>query len=205
MRYTGPKNRIARRDAMDLGLKTLGSKSHARLLKKISLLPGQHPTRGRRKVSEHGLQLREKQKLRFMFGVTEKQMKRYFNAASKKKGNTAFYFAQSLEKRLDNSIYRLGFAPTRAAARQLVTHGHIIINDKSVTIPSFETKTGMILAIHEKSMKMPIVEKTLANKDTLVPGWLERKAAVGKILDNPSDEEIKKQVNMRLVVEFYSR
>lgn len=206
MRYTGPKNRIARRDATDLGLKTLGSKSHARLLKKLNALPGQHATRGRRKVSEYGLQLREKQKLRFMFGVTEKQMKKYFKQASQKKGNTAFYLSQSLEKRLDNVIYRLGFVPTRAAARQLVTHGHIKVNDAEVSTPSFEVRPGNIIGfVNEKSTKIPAVESSLTNKDQLIPKWFERQAATGKILTDPTDEEIRKQVNLRLVVEFYSR
>src|SRR3989338_1026851 len=134
MRYTGPRNRISRREGMDLGLKTPGSKSHASLLKKMNVLPGQHGTRGRRKVSEYGKQVREKQKLRYMFGITEKQLKNYFQKAVKKTGNTGEYLSQYLEQRLDNVVYRLGFAPTRSAARQLVSHRHVRINDKILSI-----------------------------------------------------------------------
>src|SRR5437016_5710209 len=130
MRSLESKNKTARREGMDLGLKTSGSKSHASLLKRINVLPGQHGARGRRKVSEHGKQLREKQKLRFIFGITEKQLKKYFTLAKKKKGNTALFLSLYLEKRLDNVVYRLGFAPTRASARQLITHGHMRVNAK---------------------------------------------------------------------------
>lgn len=206
MRYTGPKNRIARREATDLGLKTPGSKSHARLLKKLNVLPGQHGTRGRRKVSERGFQLREKQKLRAIFGITEKQLKNYFHKAVVKKGNTALFMAQLLEKRLDNIVYRLGFAPTRAAARQLVSHGHINVNSKKVTIPSYQTNTtDTITFVKEKTTKIPYVEKSLANKDILISPWLEKQATVGKLITLPTAEEINKQVNLRLVIEFYSR
>src|SRR3989338_7083548 len=129
MRYTGPRNRIARREGIDLGFKTLGSKTHERLLKKLSVPPGQHGTRRRRKLSDRARQLREKQKLRFLFQISEKQLKKYFNEASFKKGNTAIYLAKFLEKKLDNIIYRSGISPTRASARQLVVHGHIKVNN----------------------------------------------------------------------------
>ncbi len=206
MRYTGPKNRIARREGMDLGLKTPGSKSHARLLKKINLIPGQHGTRGRRKISEWATQLREKQKLRFLFGVTEKQLKNYFKKSSAKKGNTALYVSQYLERRLDNVVYRLGFAPTRAAARQLVAHGHINVNDKKVKIPSYQLDVNdKISFFNDKSMKIPAVEKSLANKDIIVPSWLEKKAIAGKILALPTMEGIEQQINLRLIIEYYSR
>ncbi len=206
MRYLGSKNRIARREAMDLGLKTPGSKSHARLLKRLNVLPGQHGTRGRRKVSERGVQLREKQKLRFIFGMTESQLKKYFNIAIAKKGNTALYLVQFLESRLDNIVYRLGFAPTRASARQLVNHGHIKVNDKVATIPSYQVKPGDIITFaDEKTVKIPYITKTLENKDVILPKWLERKATVGKLVGKPSAEEIEKQINLRLVIEYYSR
>lgn len=206
MRYTGPKNRIARREGIDLGLKTLGSKSHARLMKKLTVLPGQHGTPKRRKLSEHSFQLKEKQKLRYMFGVNAKQLKKYFDTAVVKKGNTAFYLAQFLEKRLDNVVYRLGFAPTRAAARQLVTHGHMSINGKKVSIPSYQVKTGDVVSyLKEKTYKIPYIEKSLAEKDAFIPAWLEKKAITGKVKGDPSDEDISKQINLRLVIEFYSR
>lgn len=206
MRYIGPKNRIARREGIDLGLKTPGSKSHARLLKKINVLPGQHGTPKRRKLSDHSFQLREKQKLRYLFGVGAKQLKKYFHTAMVKKGNTAFYLAQFLERRLDNVVYRLGFAPTRAAARQLVTHGHMSVNGKKLSIPSYQVKVGDTVTFRkEKSYKIPYIEKSIANKDFFMPAWLEKKAVTGKLVKEPDDEDIRKQINLRLVVEFFSR
>lgn len=206
MRYTGPKNRIARREGIDLSLKTLGSKSHTRLLNKLNVPPGQHGTRKRRKVSERGIQLREKQKLRYLFGITEKQLKNYFKNASVKKGNTAMYLSQYLERRLDNIVYRLGLAPTRASSRQLVTHGHISVDDKKVTIPSYQVKVGEKIAfLNDKTAKIPYIEKNLSNKDIIVPSWLEKKAIAGKMLAIPSNEEIIKQINLRLIIEYYSK
>lgn len=206
MRYLGPKNRISRREGMDLELKTVGSKSHARLLKKLNVPPGQHGLRKRKKVSERGTQLREKQKLRFMFGITEKQLKNYFKKASLKRGNTALYLSQYLERRLDNIIYRLGFAPTRASARQLVTHGHIIINKKKVTIPSYQVSVSEELSfIDDKTTKIPYIENSLNNKDIILPSWLEKKAIAGKLIMEPTQDIIAKQINLRLIIEYYSR
>lgn len=206
MRYTGPKNRIARREGMDLGLKTPGSKSHAQLLRRLNIPPGQHGAKKRRKVSERSRQLREKQKLRYSFGLTEKQLKKYFQTASFKKGNTGLYVGQYLEKRLDNVVYRLGFAPTRASARQLVRHGHVAVNSKKLSIPSYQVKVGeMIGFLTEQTQKIPYIEKSLSNKDIIIPSWLEKKAIIGKLIAEPTNEEIVKQVNLRLVIEYYSR
>ncbi|MEI6532271.1 MAG: 30S ribosomal protein S4 [Candidatus Roizmanbacteria bacterium] len=206
MRYTGPRNRLARREKTDLGLKTPGSKSHASMLKRINIDPGQHSTRGRRKVSEHGKQLREKQKLRYIFGVSEKQLKNYFIGAKKKPGNTGVFLAQFLESRLDNVIFRLGFAPTRAAARQLVSHNHIKVDGKVVNIASYQVRAGEIVNLkNEEDAKLPVVASSLARVDMLTPTWLERKGTVGKIITVPESESIEKQINMRLVIEFYSR
>ena len=206
MRYTGPKNRIARREGVDLGLKTLGSKSHARLLKKLNVRPGQHGANMRRKSSERSLQLREKQKLRFTFGLTETQLKNYFKTASQKKGNTALFVSQYLEKRLDNIVYRLGLAPTRAASRQLVGHGHIKVNGKTMTIPSYQVKINDEVTFgNDKITKVPYIEKCISNKDIILPAWLEKKAITGKLISEPTTDEITKQINLRLIIEFYSR
>ncbi len=206
MRYTGPKNRIARREGIDLGLKTPGSKSHARLLKKLNVLPGQHGTRGRRKVSERGIQLREKQKLRFMFGLTEKQLKNYFGKAREKKGNTALHLSQYLEKRLDNVVFRLGLAPTRAASRQLINHGHVSVNDKKVRVASYQLRVGdKVTFIKDKSAKIPYIKAALENKDLMIPSWVEKKAIVGRLAAEPTLDEIAKQINLRLIIEYYSR
>ena len=206
MRYTGPKNRIARREGMDLGLKTMGTKSHASLLKKMNVPPGQHGTRGKRKTSEHGRQLREKQKLRYTFGLSESQLKNYFGKAINKPGNTGLYLSQFIEKRLDNTVYRLGFAPTRASARQLVSHNHIKVNDKMVNIPSYEVRVGDVITFaKEKTIKLLPVEQSLARTDYVVPGWLEKKGSAGKMNNEPDADLLERQFNLRLVIEFYSR
>ncbi|MEK7070446.1 MAG: 30S ribosomal protein S4 [Patescibacteria group bacterium] len=207
MKYNGPKNRISRRENTDLGFKTAGSKAQASLLRKLNVKPGQHGTsKRRRKQSEHGKQLREKQKLRYMFGVTDSGLKRYFTKAIRMKGNTGQILGQLLEKRLDNVIYRLGLAPTRASARQLIGHKHVKVNDKLVNIPSFQLKKGdAVKFVSEKSEKIPYVQGMLENTNIIIPEWLERKKLAGTIKVEPSSEDIEKQVNMRSVVEFYSR
>jgi len=206
MRYTGPRNRIARQLGIDLGLKTPGTKSHARLLKRLNIPPGQHGIKGRRKLSERALQLREKQKLRFMFGVSETQLKKYFKKASQKKGNTGLFLCQFLERRLDNVVYRLGFAPTRAAARQLISHKHIKVNDKILNIPSYLVKVNDIITFaDEKITEVLEIKQSLENKDLIIPCWLKREGKVGKIVGEPSSDLIEKQVHLRLVIEYYSR
>lgn len=207
MRYTGPRNKIARREGMDLEMKTPGSKAQASLLRKINVAPTQH-TRGRRrkKVSERGRQLREKQKLRFMFGVSEKQLKQYYKTAVASKGNTGTILATLLERRLDNAVYRSGFAPTRAAARQLVNHRHITVNGKVLSIASHELRKGDVLGFKkEATTKIPYIEQVLSNKSQMItPDWIERKANSTKISE-PTSETIEKQVNMRSIIEYYSR
>lgn len=206
MRYTGPRNRIARREGIDLGLKTPGSKAQAQLLKKMNILPGQHGLKGKRKSSEHAQQLREKQKLKYTYGVTETQLKNYFKQASKKRGNTALYLTQFLESRLDNVVYRLGFAPTRAAARQLIGHNHIKVNDRILSIASYQVRINdEITFAKPESMKIPYIEKSLTNEDMKIPAWVDKQAAAGKCIAVPTAEELEKIVNLRLVIEFYSR
>jgi small subunit ribosomal protein S4 len=206
MRYTGPKNRISRRENTDLGLKTEGSKSHASLLKKINILPGQHGMKRRRKMSERGRQLREKQKLRYMFVLSEKQMKNYFKKAIRSTENTANVMTQLIEQRLDNVIYRLGLVATRNAARQLVSHKHIQVNGKIINIPSYQVRKGDVIQFaREKTKEIPSVESALKLKDTQVPQWLQKQNLVGQIVEEPSSEELEKLINMRLVIEYYSK
>jgi len=205
MRYLGPKNKLARKVGIDLGLKTIGSKAHSRLLKRINILPGQHGLK-RKKTTEYGIQLREKQKLKFLFGISEAQLKKYFLKAIKKTGNTGLFLSQFLEKRLDNIVYRLGFAPTRATARQLIAHRHIKVNDRVVSVPSYQVKVGDVISLaKEKTAKIPAVKQVLENKELIFPQWLERKGVMGKLVNEPTGEEIEKQVNLRLIVEYYSR
>jgi len=206
MRYTGPKNKIARRQATDLGMKTTGSKSHATLLKKINIKPGQHGARYRRKVSEHARQLSEKQKLRYIFGITETKLKKYFMISSQKEGNTAVHLSELLERRLDNVVYRLGLTPTRAAARQLVSHGHTQVNGKNMDIPSYLLKNNDTVTFKSpKTKEIPYIQAFRETNDVIMPEWLELKKDSGSLVKTPNNSLIEQQVNLRLVIEFYSR
>lgn len=204
-RYTGPKNRLARREGIDLGLKTVGSHAHAVLLKRLNVPPGQHGPKGRVKLSDYGMQLREKQKVKRIYGLLEKQFGQIVNLAKQWRGNTGEKLLEFLERRLDNVIYRLGLAPTRNAARQLISHGHVHIDGKKVTIPSFLVKSGQVITLRDKAMQIPAVKKLLDSEQTGLPEWVERKGPVGKIARLPLREDIKEEINEQLIVEFYSR
>ena len=189
-----------------MGFKTPGSKSHASLLKKINIQPGQHGVSRRRKQSEQRKQLREKQKLRFLYGISNRQLKRYYNNAKIKKGNTSLLLIKYLEKRLDNVIYRLGLSPTKGSARQLVAHKHIKVNDIVVNSPSYQVKIGdTIEFVSDKTKKIPYIDIQLSNKDIIVPKWLKLKNNKGEVVTEPTGEELEREVDLRSVVEFYSR
>jgi small subunit ribosomal protein S4 len=204
-RYTGPRNRLARREGIDLGLKTVGSKSHATLLRKLNVPPGQHGAKGKRKVTGYGIQLREKQKVKRLYGLLEKQFRTMFSRAKKFKGNTGDKFLSFLERRLDNVVYRMGLAPTRPGARQLVTHGHVMVNGAKLSIPSYQVKKDDVITIKPKSLEMPIVKQMLEDKSFKPADWLERKGPVGKVLRDPVRADIQEDINEQLIVEFYSR
>jgi len=166
------------------------------------------PTRGRhgrRRMSEYGLQLREKQKLRKLYGVDEHQFRSYFDKARKIREATGEALMQILETRLDNLIFRLGFAPSRSGARQIVSHGHVTVNGKRVNIPSYLVKPEDIIALSERSTKVPFITKALADKDFSLPEWLERKGGVGRVKRLPTREEIDADISEQIVVEYYSR
>jgi len=206
MRYTGPKNRLARREGIDLGLKTPGSKSYSNLTRKLNIIPGQQSDKYRKKLTDYGIQLREKQKLKRLYGITEKQMKKYFREANRKLGNTAEILIQMLEQRLDNVIYRLALAPTRSSARQLVTHGHIKVNQQRVNIPSYLVKIGDIISFsQDKTLKIPYINQILEKKDIIIPNWLARQGPAGKVLRVPKREDVKEDIDLQQVIEFYSR
>lgn len=198
-RYTGPKRRLSRREGM-----ALFAKDSAFIERKGAVPPGQHGNRSRRKVSEYGIQLREKQKAKRIFGILEKQFSKYFEKASKGKGNTGLALMESLETRLDNVVYRLGFSPSRSGARQIVSHGHILVDSKKVTIPSFQLKPGSTIAIFGKLLDNTQVKKSLEDTQTL-PEWLERQAAVGRVLRTPTRDEMEQGISEQLIVEYYSR
>jgi small subunit ribosomal protein S4 len=197
-RYKGPKDRLSRREGFDLFGK--GAK-----LTRLNVPPGVHGPRGAKRLSQYGKQLREKQKVKRMYGLLEKQFKRYVDKALKSKGNTGEALLVLLERRLDNVIYRLRFVPTRAGARQLVSHGHVFVNGKKVNIPSYQVKVGEMVTISSTAMKIPAVKKLLDEKDIKYPKWLKRKAAAGKVDNMPARDDITEPISEQDIVEFYSR
>lgn len=197
-RYTGPKDRLSRREGFDLFGK--GGK-----LTRLSVPPGVHGPKGLRNMSQYGKQLREKQKVKRIYGVLEKQFRKYVEAALKTKGNTGEKLLVILEKRLDNVVYRLGFAPSRPAARQFVSHRHILVDGKRVNIPSYQLKAGETISLSSKAIEIPSVRKLLEDKEYKLPEWLERKAAVGKVKREPKREDITESIVEQSIVEYYSR
>jgi len=197
-RYTGPKDRLSRREGVDLFGK--GSK-----LTRLNVPPGVHGPKGVRNPSQYGKQLREKQKVKRLYGILEKQFKRYIAEAVKSKGNTGERLLTLLEKRLDNVIYRLGFAPTRFASRQLVSHKHVTVEGKKVNIPSFRVSVGQTVGLSDKALEIPFVKKLLQEKDLYVPTWLGKKVSFGKVLREPTREDIIEPISEQDIVEFYSR
>jgi small subunit ribosomal protein S4 len=204
-KYNGPKNRLARKEGIDLGLKTPGTKAHASLLRRLNVPPGQHGPKMRRKISDYGVQLREKQKMKRLYGVLERQFRRYFANARKWKGNTGDVLVQILERRLDNVIYRLGIAPTRTSARQFVSHGHISVNGAKVNIPSYQVSTGEVIALRSKAGNIPAIKKMIEDKTYQPPAWLSRQGGAGKIDRLPERDDVKEDINTQLVIEYYSR
>lgn len=197
--YRGPKRKLSKREGV-----ALFPKDTKALERKGAIPPGHHMVRMRRKTSEYLIQLREKQKAKRFYGVLERQFKKYYDLASKVKGATSEFLLQLLEKRLDNVVYRLGFAQTRAQARQFITHGHIKINDKKATIPSQQVRIGSTIALQGSLQDNIQVKKSLQAQETL-PKWLERKAIVGKVLRNPARDEMEQAIDEQLIVEYYSR
>lgn len=198
-RYTGPKRRLSKREGMPLTSKDVKS-----LERKGAVPPGQQGISRKRRQSEYGMQLRAKQKAKRLYGLLEKQFRKYYEQASKVKGSTGEALLQKLETRLDNVVYRLGFAKSRAEARQIVSHGHIAIDNHKVNIPSCQVKIGETIAIRAKLLDNIQVKKALADTQAL-PGWLQRKAAVGKVLRYPLRDEMEQGVDEQLIVEYYSR
>lgn len=200
-RYTGPKHKLCRAEGVALcGL------PKCPVLRKNAGPPGQHGQKGRRKVSEYGLQLREKQKVKRIYGVFEKQFKKYYNLASRKRANTGENLLGILETRLDNVIFRLNLANSRYQARQLVSHGHVLVNGKKVTIPSFNVKIGDVISLSAQAANLDFIKKMAQdNKDAKLPSWLEKKATVGKITAMPARDDIDIAINENLIIEYYSR
>ena len=198
-RYTGPKHKLARREGINII-----EKNSASLLRRLNVPPGLHSKRNKRRLSEFGQQLREKQKAKAVYGLLEKQLKRLVTTVTKQKGDTEKLLLALLERRLDNIVYRLGFAKSRFMSRQLVSHGHILVNNKKLTIPSYEVKEGDVITLGGKMQKNALVIKTIEDTKEIVP-FLEKKGAAGKLVRLPSPDDIKAPFSTRQIIEYYSR
>lgn len=197
-RYTGPQWRISRR----LGFSTL---ENGKELNRRAYAPGQHGQK-RKKQTEYGLQLAEKQKVRYMYGVNEKQFHNLFKRAGKQEGIHGYNFLTLLERRLDNVVYRLGFAPTRRAARQLVNHGHFLVNGVKTDIPSYQVNVGDVITVREKSANLAVIKDALEGR-AFTPAFVEVDSAklTGSLTRLPERNELNQEINEALIVEYYNR
>lgn len=194
-----PKHKLSRREGKDL----FGT-GGASLERRLDKPPGMHGRRPGRRQSEYARQLREKQKVKRMYGLREAQFRRFFQQALRTKEQTGLALLRLLERRLDNVIYRLGFARTRPQARQFVTHGHVLVDGKRTNIPSYLVEPGQTVGVKDEVKQIPDVLDLLENPPP-VPQWLERRDGSGQVLREPEREEVDRDINERLIVEFYSR
>ena len=199
-RYTGPKSRIARK----FGEAIFGAD---KVLSKKNYPPGQHGNNRRKKTSEYGIMLAEKQKAKYTYGVLEKQFRNLFEKAASASGITGEVLLQGLEARLDNVVFRLGIAPTRAAARQLVGHKHITVDGKVVNIPSYAVKAGQIIGVREKSKSLEVIADALSGFNHSKYPWIEwdQASMTGKLLHLPERADIPENIKEQLIVELYSK
>ncbi len=207
-RYSGPVCRLCRRERMKLFLKGDRCFKEKCAVERRNFPPGQHGTRRGRRTLGYGLQLREKQKVKRIYGVLESQFRNYFEEADRRKGITGENLLVMLERRLDNVVYSLGFAASRAQARQLVRHGHVLIDGRKVSIPSYQVKASESVVVKEGSRKNPMIRSSVETaRGRGVPEWLELDAenVSGKVLRLPSREDIKLPIQEQLIVELYSR
>ena len=204
-RYIGPKCKLSRREGTDLYLKSARRSLDSKC--KMESAPGQHGAKKPR-LSGYGLQLREKQKIRRIYGVLERQFRRYFAEADRRKGSTGELLLQLLESRLDNVVYRMGFASTRAEARQLVSHKDLMVNGQIVNIPSFQVKAGDVVAVREKAKKQVRIQEAMGLATQIgLPSWVSVDATKleGTFKNVPDRAELYSDINEQLVVEFYSK
>ncbi|MDU1891172.1 MAG: 30S ribosomal protein S4 [Dysgonomonas sp.] len=199
-RYTGPKSKIARK----FGEPIFGPD---KVLSKKNYPPGQHGNGRKKKSSEYGIQLREKQKAKYTYGVLERQFRNMFDKALHSRGITGEVLLQMLESRLDNVVFRLGIAPTRAAARQLVSHRHIVVNGSVVNIPSYTVKPGQLISVREKSKSLEVVSEALSGFNHSKYPWIEwdQSSMTGKYLHIPERADIPENIKEQLIVELYSK
>lgn len=199
-RYTGPKAKISRRFGEAI-------EGHSKALQKKNHPPGMHGRGRRKKQSEYAVQLSEKQKAKYIYGVLERQFAKMFDTASRKSGITGEILLQLLEARLDNTVYRLGISPTRRGARQLVSHKHILVNGELVNIPSFTLKPGDVVSVRERSKSLEAITSSLSGRGTNRYPWLEWDGAsmTGKFVNVPSRTDIPENIKEQLIVELYSK
>jgi len=206
-RYIGPTCKLARREGVDLELKSPARGLESKC--KLNQPPGQHGASRRVRLSDYALQLREKQKVRRIYGVLERQFRNYYKLAAKQRGATGENLLRLLESRLDNVVYRMGFAVTRAQARQMVTHKAIAVNGETVNIPSYRVKPEDVVAIRDKAREQLRVKEavTLSQEMNLVPAWLEvdPKKLEGVFKAYPDRDELSAEINESLIVELYSK
>lgn len=198
-RYTGPKHKLSRREGINILDKTSGS-----LQRRLNIPPGVHGRKRKKRLSEFGQQLREKQKAKGMYGLYEKQFKKLFRYAESQKAETGELLVSLLETRLDNMVYRLGFARSRAGARQLVSHGHVLVNEKRVNIPSYQIKEEDLITISTKSQQNPAVLQAIEERKEFVP-YVVREGASGKLIRMPKKEDLEVPFDPQLIIEYYSR
>lgn len=203
-RYRGPKAKIARK----FGENIFGSPKIGKIVERKNYPPGQHGQSRRRRLSNYAIQLREKQKIKYTYGLLEKQFRRYFSKAEQMKGETGINLLQLLERRLDNTVFRLGFAPTRMAARQLVGHKHILVNEKPVNIPSYLISPGDEIRVKDKSRKLAVIHDSVkqVRGDLDIP-WLslDKGRLSGKVVNVPDRDQLDPTLKVQLVVELFSK
>ncbi len=198
-RYTGPKHKLARREGINLLEKTSNS-----LTRRLTTPPGVHGKKGKRRPSDFGQQLREKQKAKVMYGLLEKQFSKLVAMAESQEGDTEELLLSLLERRLDNIVYRLGLAKTRNMSRQFVGHGHVLVNGKKMTIPSYTVKVGDVITVDDKAAKNPDVVKAQEENNEVL-AFLEKKGPAGKLSRIPTGEDIQVPFSTRQIIEYYSR
>ena len=199
-RYTGPKAKISRKFGEAI-------EGHSKALQKKNYPPGMHGRGRRKKQSEYAVQLAEKQKAKYIYGILERQFAKMFDVASRKSGITGENLLQLLEARLDNTVYRLGIAPTRRGARQLVSHKHILVNGEVVNIPSYTLKPGDLVSVRERSKSLEAITSSLAGKSANRYPWLEwdNASLTGKFVSVPGRDDIPENIKEQLIVELYSK
>jgi small subunit ribosomal protein S4 len=199
-RYTGPKHKLARREGVNIIEKDSPS-----LQRRLNIPPGQHGRKRKKRLSEYGAQLREKQKAKAIYGILEKQFKNLVKTVTKKKGETGEMLLALLETRVDNVVYRLGFAKTRPHARQLVSHGHVLVNEKRVNIPSYQVKVDDVISLSKNIQNNPGILEAIGKKEMQILPFLKKEGMSGKLIKMPKRDDLVVLFDLQPIIEYYSR